>query len=169
MNQSFEAQVRMAARALRDVIAPALDGAEKHVVEQLHLVMATLDFVATRLPDGGRHARMELASYLALAANAEAIVRADLPGEADALRADIALGDAAFAASESDAADCQAATRRLREQISALAASAVGLPSQGALNAEILGRSAPILAQSRLWSAPFGFELDPDELPSPAW
>jgi len=51
MNQSFETQVRIAIRALSDVIAPALAGADKHVVEQLQLTIATLGFVADRIPE----------------------------------------------------------------------------------------------------------------------
>ena len=49
MIHSFDSQLQVALRALEEVVAPSLAGAEKHVVEQLMLAIVTIGFVKTRL------------------------------------------------------------------------------------------------------------------------
>jgi len=169
MNQSFETQVRIAIRALSDVIAPALAGADKHVVEQLQLTIATLGFVADRIPEATRFARLELSSCLALAERARAIVQPSLPAESEVLAAGISVGEEVLALCVRDAADCEVASRHLREQLAALVATTHGSPCERDLTAAILDGSEAMLAQARLWALPFGFELTPEALPAPAW
>lgn len=164
MIQDFDSQLQVSLRALEEVVAPALDGAEKHIVEQLMLAIATIGFVKTRLPEARRFYRMELRSCIALGAEAARIDRA-----ATVLAAAIDAGEAALADPEADIADFEVASRRLRDQITALSHAAVGTPHQAALEAAILEKSGALIAQQRQWCAPFGFELQPEALPQPAW
>ena len=50
MIQTFDTQLEVSLRAMRDVVAPALNDAESHVLEQFGLVLATLEFMRHRLP-----------------------------------------------------------------------------------------------------------------------
>ena len=66
MNQSFDVQLQVSLRALNDIIVPTLvqTNADKHVIEQAQLVIATLSFLKLRLADARRFARAELRTYL---------------------------------------------------------------------------------------------------------
>lgn len=164
MIQNFDAQLQVALRALEEVVAPALADGEKHVVEQLMLSIATIGFVKTRLPEARRFYRMELRSCVDLAAEATRIA-----GGPETLNDAIDVGRGTLADPEADIADFEAASQRLRDGITALSLAAVGRQHQSALEAVILGRGGALLAQNRLWCAPFGFELQPESLPEPAW
>lgn len=163
MIQDFDSQLQVALRALAEVVAPALGGAEKHVVEQLMLSILTIGFVKTRLPEARRFYRMELRSCLDLASEAARIAGTDSLGEA------IRAGERALADPAADLAEFEAASRALRDGVTALSHGAVGKPHQAQLEAAILDKSGALLAQNRQWCAPFGFELQPESLPPPAW
>ena len=121
MNLDFDVQLQVALRALNDVIAPALSGAEKHVVEQLHLAVATIGFVKARLPEARRYYRMELVQFIALATASAQVAGGDASLEGTAREGEAALSDA-----EADIADYVAITRRLRDEVTALASRAQG-------------------------------------------
>lgn len=159
MIQNFDAQLQVALRALQDVVAPALGGAEKHVVEQLMIAVGTLAFVKTRLPEARRYYRMELRGWISLAKEAAAVA-----GEPEAMALAIDLGEDTLGDPEADIAEFEAVSRRLSDEIAALASAA-----NGRLDALILERSAERIGQYRLWCAPFGFEQQPETLPAPAW
>lgn len=169
MNRSFDVQLQVALRALGEVVAPALAGAEKHVVEQLHLAMATLSFVKVRLPEARRYYRMELQSFMDLARDVAGLAQSAQPAGTDELRASVAAGAALLADPEADLADYDSATRTLRDGITQLSHRCVGAPCQRAIDRLILDRSEAIMLQSRQWCSPFGFELKPEDLPAPAW
>jgi hypothetical protein len=169
MIQTFDEQLQVVLRALKDVVAPALTGAEKHVTEQLHLCMVTLSYVKTRLPDARRYFRMELSSYIALAEAAVGIAQGNLGPLVSKLSGDVAAGKAELQQSESDIEEYRAITMCLREQLAALSNAAVGTPCKETLDRMILEKSGDLLMQYRLWCAPFGFELKPEDLPKPAW
>lgn len=164
MIQDFDSQLQVSLRALEEVVAPALAGAEKHVVEQFMLSIATIRFVKTRMSEARRFYRMELRSCIGLAR-----VAARIAGE-DALIADaVQAGEAALTDPEADIADFESASRRLRDRLTALSHAAVGSPHQAALEATILEKCGALLDQHRQWCTPFGFELQPENLPHPAW
>lgn len=169
MNRSFDVQLQVALRALGEVVAPALSGAEKHVVEQLHLAIATLSFVKARLPEARAYYRMELQSWIDLAGDAADTAQGERPDEARALRGRIAAGTAALDDPKADLADYDAAARDLRDGITGLSHACADTACQPALDRLILGRSEGIMLQSHQWCAPFGFELKPEDLPPPAW
>lgn len=169
MIQSFDVQLQVALRALGEVVAPALYGAEKHVAEQLHLAMATLSFIKTRLPQARRYYRMELSSYMDLAMAAAELAQPHLPAESSELVHIVSTGKAALDDPEADIDGYEAITRDLRERITQLSSHAVGTPCHQALDHMILDRGGELLMQYRQWCAPFGFELKPDELPAEKW
>lgn len=164
MIQSFDTQLQVVMQALSDVLAPALAAADKHVVEQLNLSLATLSFIKSRLPEARRYYRMELSSYLALAEEAVGIAGPHLGSECGAIREQISSGRVQLNSPEADVADYQAVTRRLREGIAALLNRADGQDDDKKLNALILDKSERILNQYRLWCLPFGFESNIEHL-----
>ncbi len=169
MIQSLEKQLQVVIRALGDVVTPALEGGEKHVLEQLQVSMATLAFVLKRLPEARRFYRHELKSYLGLA---DALLAASPEVLADA-RAELERfageGRATLDRPEADLADFELATRRLRESVARLAEAAQDAALRRQLETIILEQSEPIIAQARQWCTPFGFELRPQSLPPAAW
>ena len=156
MIQDFDSQLQVSLRALEEVVAPALAGAEKHVVEQLHLAMLTIGFVKQRLPEARRFARWELSAYIDLAREL---------GEDAALASFIADGTAELQRPGADIADFELITRRGRDAIAAF----VDASGDRRVADKVLEGSKPIVDQARLWCAPFGFELRPEALPAAAW
>lgn len=169
MIQSFDRQLQVVLRALNDVIAPALADAEKHVVEQLHVSIATLAFVAARMPDARRFARYELQTYVEMAIAVAAAARTEAADSARALEGLAAEGRALLERADADTDVLEAAARRCREAIAALATAVRATPVRGQVERIIMEQSGPIIAQSRQWCAPFGFELKPQDLPIAAW
>ncbi len=164
MIQSADVQLQVVLRALEEVVAPALGGAEKHVVEQLMLSIATIGFVKTRLPEARRFYRMELRSSIELAQAGTRIA-----GPSDAMAQAVDAAAAALADPEADIAEFEVASRRLRDLVTALSHASVGQPCQAQLDAAIMATSGELVAQARQWCIPFGFELKPESLPEPAW
>lgn len=158
MIQTLDRQLQVVLRALTDVVTPAVAGADKHVAEQLQLSIATLAFVAKRLPELRRFHRWELSAFLALA-------RELGPERDDALARFVQAGAALLARPDADIADYEAETRLGRDAITAHA-ERTGDPQVERL---ILARSEAIIDQQRQWCVPFGFELHPGSLPAPAW
>lgn len=164
MIQDFDSQLQVSLRALEDVVAPALAGAEKHVVEQLMLAILTIGFVKTRLPEARRFYRLELRNWLELGREVAAVA-----GAGDGLSAPIASAEAILDDPEKDLADFEGASRRLREAITAASSNLAGSGQKERVETAILDRNADMLAQCRLWCLPFGFELQPELLPKPSW
>lgn len=169
MIQSLDRQLQVVLRALTEVVAPALADAEKHVVEQLQLSIATLGFVAERMPDARRFARFELRTYADMADAVADAAAGEAADQASAVRASAAAGRALLDRADADAATIETAARACREEIAALSDAVHGTPAQQPVERVVLERSGPIIAQSRLWCAPFGFELKPQDLPTAAW
>lgn len=160
----FDTQLQVSLRALQDVVAPALAGAEKHAVEQLMLAILTIGFVKTRLPEARRFYRMELRNWIGLARDVAAIADAE-----NGLAAKVQVAEAALNDPEKDLADFERASRELRDAITAASSVAAGSEEGRRLERAILERDADMLAQSRQWCLPFGFELQPELLSKPAW
>ena len=166
MIQSFNNQLQVSIRALREVVAPALNASEKQAVEQLHLSLATLEFMRTRLPYARRYYRLELETYLDLAQQVADIVANELPVQKTQLESSIALGKKELDRPTAENEDYLIVARQIRETISATIAEANEKPFAQRLNALIIKTSEQQLVQERVWCLPFGFELRPEDLPS---
>lgn len=164
MMQSFNTQLQVSLRALREVVAPAMNAGEKHAVEQLHLVMATLEFARLRLPYARRYYRLELENYTGLADQVLAVIGIDQRTLNDQLRAAAQAGRAELARPEAELEDYVIVTRQLRELIGAAVPAAIGKPCEQALDVLIVQRQKDFLLQQRAWCLPLGFEPRPDEL-----
>lgn len=164
MNLDLDVQLQVAIRALEDVVAPALAGAEKHVIEQLHLAIATAGFVKQRLPDARGYARMELAAYCALAEESVACAAGG-----NALASAAADGRAMLGSAAAGTDEIVANTRRLRDEVTALGSRWAGTGTGQELDRLVLRHGAGMVGQARQWASPYGFELNPADLPAPAW
>jgi hypothetical protein len=160
----FDTQLQVSLRALQDVVVPALAGAEKHAIEQVMLAMLTIGFVKTRLPEARRFYRLELRNWIALARDVAAITDAK-----DDLASAIDAAERVLTDPEKDLADFELANRQLRDAVTAASSDTVGKPEGERIDAAILDKHSELLAQSRQWCLPFGFELQPELLPKPAW
>lgn len=164
MNLDLDVQLQVALRALEDTVAPALGPAEKHVLEQFHLALLTLRFVHQRLPDMRRYARMELSDCLVLAKDTLAAA-----GVGPALTEAVAAAEAVRADPSADTAAIEEASRRLRDEVTALGAATADPAISARLDRLVLEQGGAMIGQARQWASPFGFELKPEELPAPAW
>lgn len=169
MIQSFETQLQVSLRALNEIVAPALADADKHVIEQLHLVMAALGFMQARLSSEVGFQRAELEAYLALAEEVAADLKKHRGSACATLIEAVSAGRAALASATSEAGDYQRSTRGLRELVTALVTQSSSEAEAAGLQALVLARSGEMLGDARVWCLPLGFELDPDALPRREW
>ncbi|WP_374414029.1 hypothetical protein [Novosphingobium colocasiae] len=155
MVPDLELQLAAATKALREVVAPAIDPANGVALEQLHLAMATVDFVRTRLPLRRRRVVRELENAHALAMQVAAAGGGTLA----------ALADEAQALLDSGADD--AAMDALRLRILDAAEQAVAAdPGNKDLSRAVLAVAQHQTDLARAWFAPMGFEVDPAGRPT---
>lgn len=166
MNQSFESELQVVLRALGEVVLPALEGAEKHVAEQLHLSMAALEFMRQRLPLAAQFYRRDLTDYIALADAAADLLQPHDPGRASQLRALADDGRASLDDPLSAQADWVRVTRQLRSEVTLAIETSVKAPYEQALDRLVLDHAATVHLRARAWNLPFGFELRPQDLPA---
>ena len=169
MNQEFKTQLQVVQRALGEVILPALGSAESHVIEQLHLSIAALSFMQQRLPHARRYYRGTQQRYLAMAVAIGALLAGRAGADGGGLDPLVAEGRSLLDSPSAENADYRRSTADLRARIAALVADAQGSAYEVALDKLVLDHSGPILLQDRVWCAPLGFELRPDDLPAPEW
>jgi len=162
MIPSFNTQLQVVIRALREVVAPVLPQGEKQAVEQLHLSLAMLTFIREKLPYARRYHRLELERYLELGEKALALVEPRCATLGQALKD----GRAELARPQAEIEDYLYVTRRLRERLAALVTEAAGKPHEQKLDALILEASKALILQERAWFVPYGFELRPETLPT---
>jgi hypothetical protein len=165
MNQSFESELQVVLRALAEVVLPALDGAEKHVVEQLHLSMAALEFMRQRLPLAAQFYRRDLGAYIALADDVAALLAAHDNSRAAHLRALSDAGRAVLANALSEQGDWVTATRQLRSAVTQAVETSGRALYEQTLDQLVLDHAAAVHLHARAWNLPFGFELRPQDLP----
>ncbi|MGQ2942475.1 MAG: hypothetical protein ACT6Q7_00585 [Blastomonas fulva] len=166
MNQSFESELQVVLRALGEVVLPALDGAEKHVVEQLHLSMAALEFIRQRLPLAVQFYRRDLGDYIALADDVATLLTADEADRAGHLRALADRGRAVLADAGLQQSDWVAATRQLRSAVTEAVEASGNAAYEQALDQLVLDHASAVHLRARAWNLPFGFELRPQDLPA---
>ncbi len=164
MIQSFHTQLQVSLRALREVVAPALDSNNKQALEQFHLSLVTLEFLRVRLPYSRRYVRMELKHWIMLGQKVLALLTPAWPAQTAVTDA-IALGQEKLADPEADDEEYLIISRQLRELISGMVTDAAGHPLESQLDALIVAATEHLLLCERVWCLPLGFELRPDELP----
>lgn len=169
MNQEFETQLQVVQRALGEVVLPALDSAGSHVVEQLHLSIAALSFMQQRLPHARRYYRGTLQRYLDMAVAIGALLADRAGPDGGGLDGLVAAGQFLLDSPSAEDGDYRRSTGDLRARIASLVADAQGSAYEAALDALVLDHTGPIVLQDRVWCAPLGFELRPDDLPAPDW
>jgi hypothetical protein len=164
MNQSFVSELQVVLRALGEVVLPALEGADKHVVEQLHLSMAVLEFMRQRLPLAAQFYRRDLTDYITLADSAADLLQPHDASRASHLRALADDGRAALDDPLSAQADWVGATRQLRSAVNMAIEASGKAPYEQALDQLVLDHAAAVHLRARAWNLPFGFELRPQDL-----
>jgi len=150
-------QLSVVIKALSEVVAPAVDPANRLAVEQLHLSIATIGLVQRGLPLAHARARRELVNALDLA---DAVATAGgHVGSTDDARA--ALEEAR--ASE---ADLDVVRKRLLAAIEAGVTASVGTKAETPVARAVIAASKAQFDLARAWGAPAGFEVERGALPS---
>lgn len=157
--------LRAAAKALRDVVAPALGAENALAIQQLKLVIDWLDFYRSRLPLVQDRKALELSVQLQ---TARRIAQAMPPGEAAPLQDAIEQGAAVLAALKVHPAQLSAVIAQLEEVIStAVQRSADFDPVQQRLiERVVIEDSEPLLDAQRAWFLPHSVEAAPEQVPA---
>ena len=155
MVPDIDLQLRVVLKALRDVVAPAIDPANRLAVEQLHLSIATLGMVQARLPLAGARVRAELANAIALAEAAGGAGFGSLVAAAKAALDDPRCNADALGAQKT----------QLLAAVSGLVEDAPDGDSADVLARAIVSASRPQFDLIRAWCLSAGFEPDPEEVP----
>jgi hypothetical protein len=160
--------LRAAAKALEEVVAPAVDSRHPLAAEQLRLVTGVLSFVEQRLGYHYAHSLFELRHNLELAQTLSGHATACPPEVSTALT--IAVREASPLVTERCARteDLQRVTAELAAAISALvrAAGAADAATAREVNRAVLAASRDLIDAQRAWFLPQGFEADPQLVPS---
>jgi hypothetical protein len=158
-----EFQVQMVIKALTDVIAPAVDPANKLAIEQVQLSIGMLSLLARRLPRQFRYDRHDLAQFVALAQKLRHLA-SDLPEAAPAL-VDLAPTLAASAdvleRARAEPAELEAAGLALRAKVGAVISLSATTRDEAQLkhvNAAVMAHAREMLLRERAWLSPQGWE-----------
>ena len=152
-------QIAVVIKALRDVVAPAVDAANKLAIEQLHLSIATLGLDQQRLPLDLRRARRELQNAIQLA---EEVHTAALEPQ---LHISVAAARATLVDPRLDEAALDGVRTELLAHVEAVVAAAVGGPSERQVARAVIVASRPQCDLARAICAPAGFDPAASELP----
>lgn len=149
-------QLSVSIKALRDVVAPAIDPANALAAEQLHLAMVTLEMVRSRLPHMHRIARQELenAISMATAVDIESRLVEIVAGSRDML-ANPAINTAYL--------DTQ--RLRLLEAVSAMFNETQDPARRTQMTRAVVAQSKSQCDLARALSLQAGFEPDPADVP----
>jgi dsDNA-specific endonuclease/ATPase MutS2 len=158
-----ELLLRGAAKAMTDVVLPALDADNKLAQEQGQLVLASLNFVVQRLPQLYRFDCDELARSVAFAITLSQI--ADQAGTSGEVAGPLALssknGADVLSRAKADPDEVETANRDLREKIGAMvAAICADAPADllSLVGRVVTANAAEQLQRDRAWVAPQGWE-----------
>jgi hypothetical protein len=155
---------RAAAKALLDVVAPAIDPANPLAKQQLKLVVDWLDFYRSRLPYNQDRERLELDVQLR---TAQAIVTAAPAAATGELGQAIDAATAVHADLGPRPARVREVTAALEDAISALVRKSVDFdtPTRTAIERVVVRDARHLLEAQRAWFLPQGIEPDPQALP----
>lgn len=153
-----------AAKALRDVVAPALGSGNALASQQLKLVIEWLEFYRSRLPMVHDRQALELSNQLQ---TAEQVACAMPSNETVGIRSAIDEGKATFAALEVHPSRLRAAIGRLEEAISGAVQRAAEFdPSQRRIiERAVIQDTRVLLDAQRAWFLPLSVEAAPDQVP----
>ena len=155
---------RAAAKALLDVVAPAIDPQNPLARQQLKLVVEWLDFYRSRLPYNQDRERLELAVQLE---TAQAIASVAPTAAVTALRAAIGAAATIHAGLGPRPVEVRAVTARLEDEISAVVRLSPGFnePARQSIERVIVRDAKVLLDAQRAWFLPQGIEPDPEAIP----
>jgi len=164
--QTFDTQLEVSLRALQDVVAPALNGAENHVLEQFNLALATLSFLRQRLPYARGYHRLELHHFMDCSVAVRNFIAADQPELATQMKNTESLGSDELDRPQAEIEDYHLVARKLRELISESVKMATGKPYEAELDTFVCRQQEVFLTAQRAWCTPLGLDTDADKLPS---
>ena len=163
MTDVTDSTLRAAARALRNVVAPALDPANAIAHEQLRLAIEYVEFTATRAAMIGDRARFEFNHYHKLT---QALQQYAQPASE---LVHTALTEALTAADQL----APAASTRRTTAVTAALTRAIRLlvrearhfepAPRAAIERTVLDSSAALIAFERAWYHPLGFDPSPQD------
>jgi hypothetical protein len=153
-----------AAKALRDVVAPALGTGNTLANQQLKLVIDWLEFYQTRLHLIHDRQALELSNQLQ---TAERVASAMPSNKTASIQSAIDEGKATFAALEVQPARLRAAIGRLEETISGAVQRASEYdPSQRRIiERAVIEDTRQLLDAQRAWFLPLSVEAAPEQVP----
>lgn len=162
--------LRAAAKAMTDVVLPALDPDNKLAQEQGHLVLASLNLAVQRLPQLYAFDCDELTRSVGFAAELGQIAHGGGTGSAVAqeLAQSAARGADVLARAKADPAELNAANIDLRDKIGALVAALYSDAPEdvlGKVGRAVTANAAEQLLRDRAWVALQGWEPGAAELP----
>jgi hypothetical protein len=154
---------RAAAKALLDVVAPAIDRQNPLAQQQLKLVVDWLDFYRSRLPYSVDRERLELAVQIEMA---QAIATAAPAGSATSLQAAISEAAAVQDRLGPRPPQVRAVTARLEDEISAVVRQSAGFDATVRRDIEkvVVMNTRHLLDAQRSWFLPQSIEPEPDAI-----
>ena len=158
MVPDIDLQLQIVLKSLSDIVAPAVDPADKVASEQLQLVIATLKMVRDRVPLERRMARRLLEDEIGLA-DRIAAAGVDDRGLLDA----VAAAKDVLADPECDTLDFDNARSVLTTRTVSVIAAA-GSAGVESLALAVIGGTRVPLERLRAWCLPSGFEPDPGQV-----
>jgi hypothetical protein len=163
MPDRIDNALRAAAKALDEVVAPAVDPARPMAVEQVRFVADLLGILRARLPYAYDRDVFELRHYLRLG---EALLGDAGPSDSALREAVAAAGDVERRAG-ARVPEIQACLEALTTSIGALvvAAGDGDALTRERIERAVLTASAALNAAQRSWFLPFGLDANPREVP----
>ncbi len=156
MQPDPDLQVAVVIKALRDVVLPSLGADNALAAEQLHLALATLDMLRSRLPLLHPIARKELENAIDLARAVKDEALEPTIARADALLRDPAAHTGAIGQVRAS----------LLEEVSDSVNRVGGADERRSIARAVLAASRAQCDLARAWSVQGGFERNPEQLPA---
>lgn len=155
-------------KALRDIVAPAVDPSDPIAGEQLQSATRYLDFLAQRLDYLHERQRFELDHAVRLARALSACAAEVSAPLSDELSAEIARGTELLDQCSTDVPAMRAAVVRLAATTRELVRAAAAASSDLATNVErlVLDATEERILFERAWYLPLGFDHSPSEVPA---
>jgi len=160
--------LRAAARAMEEVVLPAIDAQHPLAREQAGLVLRFLNLFEQRLDHAWPRARFELARACELGQALLAPPYDVSPAIAAAMREAVANGQQLLATASTRPSALQAVSTGIGQLATALIRTLASVRPElsGQVERLVLEKSAPWLDMQRAWFLPQGWEPDPSAVPS---
>lgn len=170
MQMRPEIQIASVIKAMKDVVMPAIDPANKLAVEQSQLIVGLLSLLRTQLPVQFRFDRDELGRLFSCAETLKEIpaTGSGVKAALDKLTASSAAAAAVLERCRLDPAELTISVRDMREAMGSVVSAVAGASDPGAqLRVEkiILAMSKDQLLRDRSLMKMQGWEADPASLP----